>query len=147
MHLIFQFLPFQRCHGDLGYANPLGQLENIAADGEQLLIDRILAGQVLMLGQVADLPVFGENGISAVRIFQAHYDLEESGFAGAVYSDESGFFVFFYMEGYTLQDIVSVIGFANIRYIQYHVAFSIRLFGRHRSQPRQPFIITAAGKI
>ena len=98
--------PFDFVHLPLALGDFLFHIQDILPDGQHLLIDGIGRGQILVLGQVADLLIPGNGHSTAVCLHLTGDDLEQGGLAGPVNTDHSGFFPFFQMEAHIGQDCV-----------------------------------------
>ena len=65
-----------------------------------------MAGQILMLCQIAQSFALGKHRVALIGGQFAYDDLEQSGFASAVDADDGGFFIIFYMKRNIIQDHV-----------------------------------------
>ena len=79
-------------------ADPLFHLDDGPLYLKKLVVDAPMAGQVLVLGQIAQCFAFGKHGLPRIRLHLSDDDAQERGLAGAVDADDGGLLVVFYMK-------------------------------------------------
>ena len=82
--------------------------------GDQLFIDGMMAVDVLILGKIADIFIFGKDNVSGIRRDFVHDDTQQSGFAGTIVTNQCGFFPVFYMETCIFKDYFFAKGFTDV---------------------------------
>ena len=74
----------------------------------------MVAVDILILGKIPDIFIFGEYHIAGIRGKLVHDNTEQGSFTGSVIADECGFFSVFYMETGILKDHLFAKGFADV---------------------------------
>ena len=89
-------------------------INDMLLGGDQLFIDGMMTVDVLILGKIADIFIFGKDNVSGIRRDFVHDDTQQSGFAGTIVTDQCGFFPVFYMETCIFKDYFFAKGFTDV---------------------------------
>ena len=85
-------------HLDFQFADLLFHHENRFFYFHQFIINRVIAADILVLGQIAQRFTAGYDDIPLIGSHLAGDNFKKRGLAGAVDSDDSRFFTFLYMK-------------------------------------------------
>ena len=104
---VHQALKFVSCyvfHFLLQRTDLVLHIQNVLLGGHQFFVNGVMTVDILVLGQITDLLILGNDHLTGIRGNLLHDNTKKSCFPRTVIADESGLFPFFYVKRSILQD-------------------------------------------
>ena len=113
-HFLFQLFSLLVFHFLFQITQPVFHINQVLFCLKHFLIDRQIAGQILMLRQIAQGLPLGQNYLPAVGDKFTYNNFQKRRFSRTVDSDKRCLFPFFYMKGSIIQNFVGSERLCNI---------------------------------